>query len=376
MKHYGADDRTSQFFKSFFTDRSLYTEWKGVSSEPVKMYNHSCVQGSCLGPPAYNFYTQDLKNATNCEVVCFADDTNLIMSDKDPNNLIRNMNKELNKTHNYMTQNTLIINESKTYFLLFKPKGSKKQEISEKLLINHKEIMRVNSARYLGIWFDEDLKFKKQYEILINKLEETVKALIAVRTLLNYKIKLLIYHSLFQSHINYCSIAYLDKLTPGQIDTIYKLQKKAIRLIFKARINAHTSQLFKLAKIIPFNKLYDTEAIKFVFINISNTSKDKQPKAIQNILFKNEELKKATRLQEDESKVKIFHKYRRGHAIYNILNSWNKTEVKHRMAGNILSLKNLLKESTLKELESCVRPNCMICELDSNRNYESYMMKL
>ena len=65
MKHYGADDRTSQFFKSFFTDRSLYTEWKGVSSEPVKMYNHSCVQGSCLGPPSYNFYTQDLKNVTN-----------------------------------------------------------------------------------------------------------------------------------------------------------------------------------------------------------------------------------------------------------------------------------------------------------------------
>ena len=97
--------------------------------------------------------------------------------------------------------------------------------------------MRVNSARYLGIWFDGELKFKQQYEILINKLEETVKALIAVRTLLNYKIKLLIYHSLFQSHLNYCSITYLDKLTTRQIDKVYQLQKKAIRLIFNARIN-------------------------------------------------------------------------------------------------------------------------------------------
>ena len=283
------------------------------------------------------------------------------------------MNIELSKIQKYMTDNTLIINEDKTHFLLFKPSNAKKQEIREKMFINNKEIKRTNNARYLGIWFDDELKFKKQYEVLVQKLEETVKALIAVRTLLNYRLKLIIYHSLFQSHITYCSISYLDKLTTGQIDKVYKLQKKALRLIFKARINSHTSKLFKLAKIIPFNKLYHIEAVKFIHLNISETSKEKQPKEIQRILFKQDEINRNTRLHDDESKIRIHHKYKKGQVIFNILDNWNKLDIKHRMAGNVRHLVKALKESTLKELKTCTIQNCKICELD--QNYVRYMEK-
>ena len=66
-------------------------------------------------------------------------------------------------------------------------------------------------TRFLGIWIDDQLNFQKQYEVLHNKLNDTLKALRAVRSLLNYKSKLLIYHSLIQSHVNYCTIAYFDK---------------------------------------------------------------------------------------------------------------------------------------------------------------------
>ena len=99
------------------------------------MHNYSCVQGSCLGPIIFNTYTNDLKNATNSEIICFADDTNLILSNSDPNQLIRNMNMELNNIQNYMTENTLMVNKSKTYYLLFKPKGVKKTRIFTNLTL-------------------------------------------------------------------------------------------------------------------------------------------------------------------------------------------------------------------------------------------------
>ena len=54
LKFYGADEKTVSFFRSFFTGRKHYAEWKGASSNPINLYNHSCVQGSCLGPKFYN----------------------------------------------------------------------------------------------------------------------------------------------------------------------------------------------------------------------------------------------------------------------------------------------------------------------------------
>ena len=62
-------------------------------------------------------YTSDLKEAINSNLVMFADDKNVVISDKDPNNLIRKANDELENISQYMTANQLIINKSKTSYL-------------------------------------------------------------------------------------------------------------------------------------------------------------------------------------------------------------------------------------------------------------------
>ena len=105
LKHYGATRNTVSFFKSFFTDRKLYTVWDGIVSKKVDLYNYSCVQGLCLGPLMFNTYSNDLRHCTECKLVGFADDTNFIRSDKNPNNLIRTMNKDLTNIQSYMTEN-------------------------------------------------------------------------------------------------------------------------------------------------------------------------------------------------------------------------------------------------------------------------------
>ena len=156
LKHYGATKNTVAFFKSFFTERKLYTVWDGVNSKKVDLYNYSCVQGSCLGPLIFNTYSNDLRHNTESELVGFADDTNIIRSDKNPNNLIRTMNKDLTNIQSYMTENTLMLNKSKSYFMIFKPKGGKTIPITEKMHINNTEIERVKVTRFLGIWIDKD----------------------------------------------------------------------------------------------------------------------------------------------------------------------------------------------------------------------------
>ena len=129
-----------------------------------------------------------------CKLVGFADDTNVIRSDKNPNNLIRTMKKDLTNIQSYMTENTLMLNKLKSYYTIFKPKGGKTILITEKMYIINTEIERVKVTRFLGIWIDEDLKFNKQFEVLQKKVEDTLRALAATRSIMNYRAKLLIYH--------------------------------------------------------------------------------------------------------------------------------------------------------------------------------------
>ena len=73
-------------------------------------------------------------------------------------------------------------------------------------------------------------------------------------------ILLTIYNSLFLSYI-FQSILIWGHC-PGRI---FKLQKRAIRIIFGAKYNAHTSKLFKRHKLLKFDDIYKTAMIKFYY---------------------------------------------------------------------------------------------------------------
>ena len=133
--------------------------------------------------------------------------------------------------------------------------------------------------------------------------------------------------------------------------------------------------MFKLANITPIDKTYETEATKFIFQYISDNTKDQQPKAIREILFQDSEKSRETRFYDDESKVRISHQYKKGQVIYNLLSSWNQTSANQRFAGNLWSLKNIIREEINNELNPCETKNCFMCNLDKNVDYSRYMKK-
>ena len=239
-------------------------------------------------------------------------------------------------------------------------------------MIRDTEIQRVESAKYLGVWIDEKLKFDKQFEMVKKKLEDTVKALICTRKILNYKAKFLIYNALFKSHIDYCSITYMDKLNKKQMTILEKLQKKAIRLLFKAKMNVHTGKLFKLSNITPIGKLYKNEAVKFVYKYMSELDKYDQPLAIRKIIL-NTPKNERTRIHDDKSRIKLKNNYKAGQCIYNLINTWNQTNKQNRMAGNFWILKKMIKEEALNEIKKCTVKKCYICNIDKHVNYDTCM---
>ena len=166
-------------------------------------------------------------------------------------------------------------------------------------------------------------------------------------------------------------MVYYDCLNKKQMDVLAKLQKKAIRLVFRAPIGAHTNQLFKLAEVVPVKNLYSIEALKFVFKSKNELYSKHQPTAI-NELFKPQTDMRHTRRAENFLIMRLPRNCKKGNALYNLSMKWNTAKDSHKLAGNLFALKQSLKEEIMKSIIECTMSECLICKKDARKNYQRY----
>ena len=72
-------------------------------------------QGSILDPLLFTIYINDMHQAvTSSKIHNFADDTNLLFSNKDPKLMAKNLNPKFNSVFEWLCANRLSINVTKT----------------------------------------------------------------------------------------------------------------------------------------------------------------------------------------------------------------------------------------------------------------------
>ena len=118
---YGVRGIAFDWFKSYLCNRKHYMNVNGI---PSSMENVTCgvPQGSTLGPLLFFLYMNDLPSANKFKVNLFADDTNLTMSGNNAKQLESDINNELINIDNWMRENKLSINFSKTEYTLISKK--------------------------------------------------------------------------------------------------------------------------------------------------------------------------------------------------------------------------------------------------------------
>ena len=197
---------------------------------------------------------------------------------------------------------------------------------------------------------------------MLKKLKNATRSLISTRKFLNTRTKLSIYNALFKSNLEYGSITYQDKLNNDQLNKLTKLQKICLRLIYNARPNSHTINLYKKSKIIPVNETYNTESIKFVFKNTNELYKSKQPKVINELINKKPKNSKQTRLSQNTNMIPL-HTEQAGSLLYSITKQWNDVPNDLKYAGNYKRLMMELICYAQRKLVPCSILNCKICQI-------------
>ena len=254
MEHYGVRGVANKWFASYLSSRKQKVKIDDAYSDFLDV-TCGVPQGSILGPLLFLIYINDMRNAVKHSTIHhFADDTNLLCSDKDPSILRFKMNTDLKLIFEWLCANRLSLNVSKTEFIIFKPpKKTPSTRITLKL--NGTTLYESNKIKYLGIVMDDKLTWKHHISELSKKISKSIGIIYKMRKMCPQRVQMSLYYSLVHSHLNYgaCVWGNADEI---HLNKVRLLQKKVIRTISNADFNEHSGPLFKNLNILKLEDLF------------------------------------------------------------------------------------------------------------------------
>ena len=252
LSHYGIRGKPFTWFMIYLKGSSQFVSLNDYFSEP-KPVLCGVPQGSILGPLLFIIYINDIEKSSGLlQFILFADDSNIFLSHSDPDQLTQILNNELKSVTNWIKANKLSLNLDKTSYMLF---SNKLATLPNDIVFDGTLIQRVRSTKFLGLIIDEKLSWKAHIDNICKIIARNTGILSKLRQFLPKYIMLSLYSTLILPYLNYGLIAWGSAAT-SQINRLFILQKRAIRIIYNADFRAHTNNLFLNDKTLKIKDLY------------------------------------------------------------------------------------------------------------------------
>ncbi len=307
LEHYGIRDNSLTWIRSYLSNRKQSVKLDGVHS---KNENISCgvPQGSILGPLLFIIYINDMHCAVkSSKIHHFADDTNLLFSSKNPSEITKTLNTDLQLLFEWLCANRLSLNVSKTEFIIFRPP---KKTLNERIVLklNGTKLYESTKIKYLGLIMDPKLRWNHHINELNKKLNRAVGLIYKIRSDCNQNVLLSLYCTLFHSHLTY-GLSVWGKSNDGYLSKLYLLQKKILRAITFSDYNAHTAPIFKNLNVLKMQDLFNYKTLSLMW----DFDHDKLPRSLAMLFTRREEIHDRNLRDKNKNKIYTAHLFKNKH---------------------------------------------------------------
>jgi hypothetical protein len=358
LEYYGVRGTANKLIKSYLVDRSqrvlikdnysgtYYSEWNKVK--------RGVPQGSVLGPLFFLLYINDLPETIEDTSLptLFADDINLICVQRSLEGLKDGYASVLTKVNRWFQSNSLTLNLKKTNLVHFTAKPT--TNIPDCIELGQNQLINSQTINFLGLTLDYTLSWRPHIARIGNQLRTACYILRILKPTLTAQNLKMIYFAYFHSIMSY-GIIFWGNSTDN--DEIFKLQKRAIRIMTNSSTRTSCRGLFKELGILPLCSQYILSLGLFVAKNREDfiINSDIHP---HNTRFN-------TNLHPSLARLTKYQKgaYYSGTKIYNCLptrikqlsgdvNKFKLALKKFLSAGSFYSIEEFLQWSTLGDLNA------------------------
>ena len=263
LQHYGIQDTALAWIK-----RILRIGLNSSSLGPIPVLS---AENFMRRPAGRNSWTSfvyyllyDLPNVSSLtQSLLFADDTSIFCSHKDANHLVSIVNNELAKIIIWLKVNKLSLNLTKTNFMSFHPR-QKKVNVNVPLTLENTVIKQVMETKFVGVLIDKHLSWKPHIDFVSQKILKSVGIIAKARFYLSSQTLMTLYYSLVYPFLTYCNVAWSSTYC-SNLNCIYLLQKRLVRLITKAHYLANTVPLFSQLKVLDLFSINSFSVATFMY---------------------------------------------------------------------------------------------------------------
>ncbi len=200
----------------------------------------SVPQGSCMGPMLYTLYASTLCTVIpdNTQIHRYADD-HMLKQAFDPGYpgteeiILLDLSQTMNHVNDWMCQNCLKLNPSKTEFIYFGSRPEVQKCVQSAVIVVSESVQHSPVTKYLRVLLDQYLSFKQQ---VVKACRITSLNLFCIKFIcknLTDKACYQLVKSLVLSHLDYCNIVYLGLLTKD-LTKLQRVQNMAAKTVLQA----------------------------------------------------------------------------------------------------------------------------------------------